>query len=409
MGFIGKYGGYQRAFVLLAALTVGLRCGSTARDPSPASEGGGAGVATTGGAANSGGKQGSGGTPLGMGGAASGGKASANDWQPDFPLGEPGWKDSREPFCDVNQGRVAGGGVFADSRGVFALVNNECVPRGRDLPNCSPEGQLAAGVSLSFNDGHGWRPLLDAGAYGVYDLTGFPDGPLLLGQRECSAALFDLDEQSPRCALTGDSDWLARRSFVANDSLAYVLDAGALFEYRDGIWTTLAKDLPEAIQALWADDEIVYLAGEYQLYSLAPRGDAELRALPDAPAARYTAVWGFASDDVWFGNSVGQLVHYDGRSFRQGPIPVERNADEHPQITQLWGSDGELFFSSFFEFGRVTQATAARETLVRVETLGFWGTSPRDIFIAVSDDEFTETACGAAFFLYFDGHEFHRF
>src|SRR5262245_43063042 len=140
---MGKFAGFQRAFVLFAALTVSVRCGNTERDPARATEGGHAGAATAGGAAglggssggaNSGGNPGSGGAAMGEGGAASGGKVP-NDWQPDFPLGEPGWKDSREPFCDVNQGRVAGGGVFADARGVFALVANQCVARGFDLPS----------------------------------------------------------------------------------------------------------------------------------------------------------------------------------------------------------------------------------------------------------------------------------
>jgi hypothetical protein len=414
---MGKYGGFQRIFVLFAALTVGVRCGNAERDPSPAAEGGHAGAATLGGAAslggsggaNSGGNPGSGGATVVMGGAASGGKAPINDWQPDFPLGEPGWKNSREPFCDVNQGRVAAAGVFADARGVFAVVGNECVPEGRDLPSCPLEKQLAAGVSLSFNDGNGWRALLDSEVNDIYGLTGFAGGPLVLGQRECPAALFDVEQRTSRCTLTGAGagGFYDTRSFVANDSLAYSLVGTALFEYRDGSWSRLVEDLPETINALWANDEVVYLAGEYQLYSFAPRGNRELQALPNAPAARYTAVWGFASDDVWFGNSIGQLTHYDGEGFRQGPIP---NDGEYPGVVQLWGSEDVLFFRSYMSFGRVTVATAERETLLGdVRNLGFWGTSPGDVFIGVADDEFSETACGAAFFLYFDGDEFHRF
>jgi hypothetical protein len=283
-------------------------------------------------------------------------------------------------------------------------MNQSCIPVGADLPSCPLATLAAEGVSLNFNDGTGWRVLMDAETSAAFDLNGFDRGPLLVGQPACSAALVDVGSKTTRCTLPATDDPFEHRSFVVSESLAYLVDQAGLHEYRAGVWSLLTEALPEAINALWANEQVVYLAGEYQLYSWEQNG-AELSAVPNAPAARYTAVWGFASDDVWFGNSAGQLTHYDGQSFSRGPIP---KGIEYPGITALWGHSGELFFSMMKRFGRVTRA-GEHETVLNAEVRDFWGTSPTDLFLAVGDSAFDDTACGGGFLLYFDGSEFHRF
>ena len=81
---------------------------------------------------------------------------------------------------------------------------------------------------------------------------------------------------------------------------------------------------------------------------------------------------------------------------------------EYPPITALWGNAGQLFFSMYDRFGRVTPQLEL-ETLIGAQVLGFWGTSPSEVFLAVGDSVYDNTACGAAFLLYFDGSSFHRF
>jgi hypothetical protein len=412
-GVMRKRNTLQRVLLLLFVSAGSIRCGSSEQDPpSPLAgnraETGGAAVAAGGASINTGGSGfatgGSGGRGVSTGGVASGGRPSPNEWTPGFPLGAPGWKDSSQPFCDVNRGRLSGTSVWADSRGVFALVSEDCILVGRDLPYCPPESRLTAGVSLHFNDGTGWRVLLDDEVYSAFDLTGFEGGALLVGQPTCAAALIDVNDGTTTCSLPGMSGAFERRSFVVNESLAYVVDSAGLHEYRAGAWSREVTVLPEKINAVWANEEIVYLAGEYQLYSWAPQQNAQLHPLPDAPAASYTTAWGFASNDVWFGNSVGQLTHYDGQGFTRSKIPKEI---EYPAITALWGSADQLFFSMFDRFGRV--ASGELETLLGMQTLSFWGTSPQDLFLAVQDSAFDDTACGAALLLHFDGTEFHRF
>jgi hypothetical protein len=416
-------GTVQRAALLCFVLLGGIRCGNAERNQpesragSPAmsagrggfdsggnnsGDSGGAVTATKGGSAGSS----TGGSAAGAGGGrATGGQPSPNDWRSDFPLGTPGWKQSSEPFCDLNRGRLGGASVWADQRGVFSLVSEECVRVGRDLPYCPEESRLASGMSLNFNDGTGWRVLLNS-EYSILGLTGFEGGALMLWRPDCVAALLDVDSGTVSCTLpaTSMSDPFVQRSFVVNESLAYLVDQAGLHEYRAGAWSLLADALPEAINALWANEEVVYLAGEFQLYAWDQK-DSALHTLPDVPAAFYSAAWGFAADDVWFGNSSGQLTHYDGHTFRRGKIP---SGIEYPGITALWGNSGELFFSMYDRFGRVTAALEL-ETLIGAQVLGFWGTSPSEVFLAVGDSVYDDTACGAAFLLHFDGSAFHRF
>lgn len=410
------------ALLVCMAMLGAIHCGNAARNRSASQAGnsamnagssgfvsGGSGGNGSGGAAmttrgGGGGSSAGGSAGSAGGGRPAGGQPSPNDWRSDFPLGAPGWKQSSEPFCDLNQGRLRGVSVWADQRGVFSLVSEECVPVGRDLPYCPEERRAASGMSLNFNDGTGWRVLADADVYSSFDLTGFEGGALMVGQPECAAALVDVDSGMTNCTLAAASDPFVRRSFVVNESLAYLIDPAGLHEYRAGAWSLLDDALPDTINAVWANDEVVYLAGEFQPY-VWDQHRSELRALSNAPAARYTAVWGFAGDDVWFGNSAGQLTHYDGDGFSRGQIP---SGIEYPGITALWGDAGQLFFSMYDRFGRVTPELEL-ETLLAAQTLGFWGTSPNEVFLAVGDSAYENTACGEAFLLYFDGSAFHRF
>jgi hypothetical protein len=65
-------------------------------------------------------------------------------WTPPFttPVGTPGWQQSTEPLCDANQGAWSLGAfdVWADHRGVFALVGSGCQP-GLGVPE--PAGRIS--------------------------------------------------------------------------------------------------------------------------------------------------------------------------------------------------------------------------------------------------------------------------
>ena len=164
---------------------------------------------------------------------------------------------------------------------------------------------------------------------------------------------------------------------------------------------------------MWGTEDVAYLAGDYQLYLWSRTNPATLAALPNAPFASYNAAWGFAENDVWFGNSFGQLVHYDGTNFtiRQASAP------ERQGIVGLWGQGGQLYFSTATEFGRVVDGSP--ETLLSLSgspldsggvfVRGMWGTSPTDIFLALAGtcpDELTPCRCNSVY--WFDGQAFHQ-
>ena len=341
----------------------------------------------------------------GLGGAA---ERIPNPWLSEaVPLGAPGWRMSRDPFCDVHQGRVMGNALWADSRGVFALVAEGCIPQGHDLPSCTEEGRSLEGTTLSSNDGSGWNVLVDAPMFG--NLTGFEGGSLLTQINGCPLLEADVDARSTRCALPLSVDPATVQSFVVHPGLAYAVLDRSLYRFGDGSWTKVIERTPEPINALWANDARVYLGGNYGLYMYEPGVDAQLRPLADAPAANYVSAWGFATDDVWFGNSAGQLTHFDG----QGYTRIKAIVSLYPDVSRLWGSGGVLYFGGWRTFGRLVNDEV--ETLIdgsrpdAPDITSFWGTSASDVFLALSEPAFEGTACGSALFLHFDGREFHRF
>ena len=302
-------------------------------------------------------------------------------------------------------------GVWADARGVFVLGSTECIYVDRILAGCPNDGQGHQSVVLEFNDGSGWRTIFETPFMVYVELGGIPNGPLLLTGRGCGLTQLDPDTGTETCwlELTGSS-WDPQPTFVVNPAVAYVADNGRFFDYRAAAWTLELAKLPEAINAIWGTEDVAYLAGDYQLYSWARTDPSSLVPLPDAPSARYTAAWGFAEHDVWFGNSAGQLVHFDGTSF----TVLQVSAPERRGILGLWGQGDRLYYYTLTEFGRV--AGGRSETLLTVpvdqnaEVAGMWGTSPNEVFLAVQgvlDDNMTP--CRHNSMVWFDGQTFHQF
>lgn len=403
--------------IWIVAVFAALGCGDAERSASGtggAQSGGGtagegvAGLTSFGGGTN--GAASTGGTAGSAAAGASGGatERTPNAWSSEaVPLGVPGWRTSSEPFCDVHQGQVVGNALWADARGVFALVAESCIPQGRDLPSCTEQGRSLEGTTLSWNDGSGWKVLVDAPMYG--DLTGFEGGALLAQNNDCPLLEADPDARSTRCALPGPIDPSTVRTFVVRPGLAYAVLERSLYGFIDGSWIELVTKTPERLNALWANDSRVYLAGDYGLYVYEPGADTELRPLPDAPAAKYLSAWGSSTDDVWFGNSAGQLTHFDG----QGYTRIRAISSPYPDVSRLWGSGGVLYFGGWRTFGRIVNDEV--ETLIdgskpdAPDIGSFWGTSASDVFLALSEPAFAGTPCGSALFLHFDGREFHRF
>jgi hypothetical protein len=289
---------------------------------------------------------------------------------------------------------------------VFALFSASCNPLAG--VNCGNEG-----LSLQFNAGHGWQTLYQAVPSGVHQLTGFPNGPLaLLGGSVDGYGLSLVEEGSAKFARAFE-DPIYKGFFVVHTDLAYAVDGKSVLEYSNGEWLPLAT-LPVAGSGIWADEDTIAIVGADQAFYLQSAGESDFRLLEDVPAGNYWSVWGFGADDLWAGNQAGQIIHYDGslwEVFTSGSTDTTGGG-----IAQLWGADGQVYFRTATEFGRVAEGDS--EILIRRESAseefrigvtGIWGLSPSEVFITLTDTNYDRFACGGEFILWFDGSEFHQF
>jgi hypothetical protein len=340
-------------------------------------------------------------------------------WTSSVPIGVPGWQGTQTPLCDVHQGLGFGdtAGVWADARGVFVLGTTDCVYVDRVLAGCPNDGEGHMTAVLEQNDGSGWRLLWEDTYLPYVELAGIPDGPLLYTGPGCGLIQIDPASGVETCWLELEGEpWIPQPTFVVSPAVAYQADnrfateTGRFLQYRAGTWTLAIAQQPEAINAIWGSESLAFLAGDYQLYTWSSAAPAALQPMPNAPSARYTAAWGFADNDVWFGNSAGQLVHYDGTGF----AVLQVSAPERRGIVGLWGQGDQLYFRTQTEFGRVvggraqTLLTAPRDENATVS--GMWGTSPHDVFLAIEGAlDSSMSPCRHNSMFWFDGQTFHQF
>jgi hypothetical protein len=385
---------------------------------------GGAGGVSTGGATAASGGSASGGSASGGNGAGGTGavqepvdtRPARPAWVPPFTakLGTPGWQQSTQSICETNQGWGLTFGVWADTRGVYALLAVGC-NEPADIP-CGKDG-----ASLKFNSGSGWQlvhqfappptatPGYNEEVMGLW--SGFPGGPLLMsGTLADQTGIYfvdgsDLAFQTAMPTTNG--------AFVAGSDLAYVIDSTRLLKYSAGTWSTLGE-ATGTLEAVWADSQSVVVVGENQTI-LMQSGDGPLTALPNVPAGNYTSVWAFGASDIWTGNSIGQLVHYDGKAWRAIPTG---SIDTRFGVIKLWGADGIVYFITPAEMGRwngssvdmLLEPPAGTDfTAYPGYFIGLWGRSAQEVFVAMWDRRYLDYACGENFLLWFDGSQFHQF
>jgi hypothetical protein len=338
---------------------------------------------------------------------------------PSVSVGTPGWRNTPSPLCDVHQGLALGeiAGVWADSRGVFVLGTTACIFLDRILTGCPPiDGQGHSSLILEFNDGSGWRQLWEGTPAAYAGLTGIPQGPLIVTGRECDLSQLDPKTGVGTCWLAAGGPGVPKPTFVVDSAVVYhatseeYFSTGSFYDFRAGAWKNEIPKLPETIEAIWGTASLAYLAGAYQLYTWSSDSPGSLQPLSGGPAARYTAAWGFSDKDVWFGNSAGQLIHYDGSAFKV----LQVIPPDHWGILGLWGQDGVLYFRSQMEFGRVVDGTP--EILLTSSgeqggmVAGMWGLSSTEVFLVVAggaDPDFTPCRHNSVY--WFDGRTFHRF
>jgi hypothetical protein len=325
-------------------------------------------------------------------------------WMPPFDIGSSGWKSSSTPFCTPNRGQIVGYDMWRDGRGLYVLAAASC----NDMAG-RPCGE--AGLVLQFNDGTGWRTLYDTGAIRLSGrLTGFPEGPLVLyGTEGCGIAYFENGQRTCQAP-----NFYPEHLITVDSTLAYAVEGNKVLK-STGIWEVIAT-LPDPVRAVWASRDAVVAVGARQAVYL-QRGSGDFSLMPNVPAGEYTAVWATGPDDVWVGNSASQIVHYDGSTW--SPVDTGLSKTTNPDfIRGLWGQDGQIFFHTRYEFGRVLGGSS--ELLLsrylrdagagaRIEIFSMWGSSPNEVFLSISDFNYLDYECGGLFAVWFDGSKFHQF
>jgi hypothetical protein len=378
---------------------------------------GGAGGTQIGGAGGQAGATGGvGGNPFsGFGGQLIGGTVTTDpigprpsDWTPPFtgPMGDPGWGDSTSPICAPGiVGNDNGFDVWADERGVFALLSKGC-----------SDGYFPCtvfDVSVQLNDGTGWQLFhkfpSDTTSYPAM-LGGLPRGPLILaGTFDKLYGMVFLDEQALtyQGPMTGPA---FATSTATGGNLAYAFDQADLYKYAAGTWSKVGEAGPY-MNAVWTDGQMVIAVGSDQTVMMGPV-DGALTKVANVPAGDYAAVWGFGANDIWLSNNA-QLVHFDGSKWQPYDTGIFTGG-----ISQLWGDSGILYFATRTEFGRWNGSNV--EVLLRPPpgtklsdypgSFGrFWGRSANEVFLPLNDARYKSYVCSSAFMLYFDGTQFHQF
>ncbi|MGC4093747.1 MAG: hypothetical protein QM756_38770 [Polyangiaceae bacterium] len=340
----------------------------------------------------------------GSAGAANAGSGTKDAWS--LPLSsERPWRSSSVPLCAPGEELLVWD-VWSDTRGVYVL----------DSPDASSH--------VHFNDGSGWTDTpVDGGTF--YGLTGISQGPrLFFGGSRCS--VLRSDEQASTCLTS-----LPRLEgvFSVNPQRVFAI-AGDRVLINDGAdYFTIFGKLPELRESgipyqLWADESVLVVAGDGKLFVLGDPTLAPLQVeLPGSFVA--TALWGFASDDLWVGGGEGQLAHYDGR----GWSVLQLGGDGCSSVRRLWGSDQVLYFATSKSIGRVVDDRIEtivdvgcpegnkEETFEELDVRRIWGNSAKEVFFALNLRKFivtlhdpalvsevvTPDACGAHRLYWYDG------
>ncbi len=352
-----------------------------------------------------------------------------------LPLAEPSWRESSEPFCAKHYGTMQGPiAVWSSERHVYVMHQAGCNPFVLDAERIPCDH---AGMSLQFNDGTGWRLLAETAASDAVtppalfsSLVGgsWPWGDDLYGTSTTllsfSNVLYDSEYEIVPLLLAPNGDparWEAGLEptgelFSVSADLLYALgDTNAVYKWDSvGEWLELAR-LPKEVRGLWADrDAIVVTGADYSLY-VAAADDARFTAMPAPPAelapvdGGTTALWGFGASDIWLGTWDGRVMHFDGTAYTSWDTGDVGSGWSN--VLALWGAEGELFYITPHEFGRVTEGRiepllTLAETPFSMEAL--WGNSPNEVFVTLRDAEGEGYACGGALVLWFDGEALHR-
>jgi len=254
------------------------------------------------------------------------------------------------------------------------------------------------------NGGSGWKRLTDDSRVGPSNpfLTGFPDGPLLeYGNSACAISF--VEGTAKHCSGAGSR---ATAVSIVDSRLAYAVYDDRVLRFDGSFWVQWADVLsgggdPTYAWGVWASkDTVVVVADAGKIFR---QQGPTLQLQAAVPPGDYRAVWGFGATDIWSGNQLGELVHFDGQSWSV----AAKLPGECAGIRSLWGHDDTLFFTTDHAFGRwrlgVTEILGDFACDGPQAVMGVWGNSKEEVFFATQANERVNEACSGVLLIWFDG------
>jgi hypothetical protein len=288
-------------------------------------------------------------------------------------------------------------------------------------------GQFNPRTELWWNDGKSWKPSVDAlHRLAAYELTGVPGSTLMMhGEPIVGTPEQGMFPTFPLCALgmidgSGldclDLDPVTSVFVVSPERAVAVMGGTRLLLYDGDRWRGDTAPVPFPVSEVWADQSSVLAAGRAGVV-LWREGDG-WRLEDPGTIAHITSLWGRARDDVWAGTSDGHVLRYDGVTWNEVAALGGVTCDEALPIEGIWGAGDDVYVHSPALLARIRGGEV--ETLANwtcaptaapgaMSITGLWGNGPTEIFIAIIDNlRASNSACGGAHVVYYDGETFHR-
>lgn len=348
----------------------------------PGGQGGSAGM-TTGGTVHAGG------TGVAGGGAAGAGPLPEAGAGGEPELGDNPWQNST-PFCRPD----------GTAPGVHSAV---------DLWSKDGSVYLMIDSETYANTGTGWSLLSKNARTGSGGITGFVTGPLVRygdTTARCGIETLDSDGNDSCSAAIATADHV----YVVHEELAFAAESQRILIFDGRYWIHWAPQT-EAFwgRQLWASESTLLVAAADAVYVSRDDEAPVLQQLPDdsiAAGASYSAAWGLTDDDLWVGNTAGELFHGSGETwtlaFRSDSPPECR------EITGIWGAGRQLFFTTvdgvytIDERGLRRLASRPCEPDSGARFWDIWGNSPEEVFVVEQTADRADP-CGDIALTWFDG------
>lgn len=340
-------------------------------------------------------------------------------WNPDVPLGGPGWRQSIIPFCSED---VAGldARIWSNGAAVYVSVASNCAIFDAPM-TCNWATTQGGAVTVYKNDGTGWTRIYRHSTTGssAAPITGYPDGRIVLLNADCPVRLVQPDGTGT-CIWTGGAQFQASSATVTPAGSLFVAGTGdstssapsELWQYDGGAWT---KSMTSTDALAWANGFLVGYDNAGTLWVRDPTQEGGVTSISGVPLGIYTTVgrnfyglWTYGASESLLATAMGGLAHYDGVQW------VTLDTGLGNAITRLWGASDRTMFGAARGpvnwFGRwgagvVSQIFASAS----VGVTDIFGNSSTEVFVSVGDPSLGAYTCGGIVLLWFDGTVFHPF